>query len=89
MRLRIEWLDGYINRIRTQLKNDSYPGLATALGAYVGETIISTYGGSGHISTIFSNGGFVSRMEMVRFRSPKYINSSKMVNSIQSLASLP
>ena len=23
----IEWLDGYINRIRTQLKKDAYPGL--------------------------------------------------------------
>jgi hypothetical protein len=41
----IEWLDGYINRIRTQLKSDSYPGLASALGAYVGEAVIRTYGG--------------------------------------------
>src|SRR6266481_2399022 len=41
----IEWLDGYINRIRTQLKKEAYLGLATALGAYVGETIIKTYGG--------------------------------------------
>jgi hypothetical protein len=42
----IEWLDGYINRIRTQFKKDSYPGLAVALGAYLGETIIATYGGA-------------------------------------------
>ena len=41
----IEWLDGYINRIRTQLKKEAYLGLATALGAYLGETIIKTYGG--------------------------------------------
>jgi hypothetical protein len=42
----IEWLDGYINRIRSQINKDSYLGLATALGAYIGETIIVTYGGS-------------------------------------------
>jgi hypothetical protein len=42
----IEWLDGYINRIRTQLNKEAYLGLATALGAYVGETIIRTYGGA-------------------------------------------
>ena len=42
----IEWLDGYINRVRTQLKKESYAGLATALGAYLGETIIATYGGA-------------------------------------------
>ncbi len=42
----IEWLDGYLNRVRTQLKKESYPGLATALGAYLGETIIATYGGT-------------------------------------------
>ena len=42
----IEWLDGYINRIRSQMNKDSYLGLATALGAYVGETIIVTYGGA-------------------------------------------
>ena len=41
----IEWLDGYINRIRTQLKKEAFLGLATVLGAYVGETIIRTYGG--------------------------------------------
>lgn len=42
----VEWLDGYINRIRTQLDKETYPGLATALGAYVGEAIINTYGGA-------------------------------------------
>ncbi len=42
----IEWLDGYINRLRTQLKKEAYPDLATALGAYLGETIIRTYGGA-------------------------------------------
>jgi hypothetical protein len=41
----IEWLDGYINRIRTQLKKDAYPGLVAALGAYLAETIIRTYDG--------------------------------------------
>lgn len=42
----IEWLDGYINRIRPQLKKESYSGLAIALGAYLGQTIIATYGGA-------------------------------------------
>jgi len=42
----IEWLDGYINRIRSQMDKESYVSLATALGAYVGETIIATYGGA-------------------------------------------
>ena len=44
----IEWLDGYINRIRTQLDKKTYRGLAAALGAYVGETIIAMYGGTWH-----------------------------------------
>ena len=44
----IEWLDGYINRIRTQLDKETYSGLAAALGAYVGETIIAMYGGAWH-----------------------------------------
>lgn len=42
----IEWLDGYINRIGPQLQKESVSGLATALGAYLGETIIATYGGA-------------------------------------------
>jgi hypothetical protein len=42
----IEWLDGYINRISTQLDKETFPGLAAVLGAYVGETIIATYGGT-------------------------------------------
>lgn len=42
----IEWLDGYINRIRLKIDKENYSGLATALGAYVGETIIATYGGA-------------------------------------------
>ena len=44
----IEWLDGYINRIRAELNKETYSGLAAALGAYVGETIIATYGGAWH-----------------------------------------
>ncbi len=42
----IEWLDHYIDRIRPQLKKESYAGLAMSLGAYVGETIIAAYGGA-------------------------------------------
>jgi len=42
----IEWIDGYINRIRNQLEEEDYPGLAAMLGAYLRETIIATYGGA-------------------------------------------
>jgi len=42
----IQWLDGYINRIRLELNKEIYAGLAAALGAYVGETIINVYGGT-------------------------------------------
>lgn len=42
----IEWLDGYINRISPQLNQENYVGLASALGAYLGQTIIATYGGA-------------------------------------------
>jgi hypothetical protein len=42
----IEWLDGYINRVASELQKESVSGLATALGAYLGETIIATYGGA-------------------------------------------
>ena len=42
----IEWLDGYINRVAPQLDKATVPGLATAIGAYLGETIIATYGGA-------------------------------------------
>lgn len=41
----IEWLDGYINRVAPHLDKASVPGLATAIGAYLGEAIIATYGG--------------------------------------------
>jgi hypothetical protein len=44
----IEWLDGYINRVAPQLDKATVPGLATAIGAYLGETIIATYGGAWH-----------------------------------------
>lgn len=42
----IEWLDGFINRVGPELEKESVPGLATVLGAYLGETIIATYGGA-------------------------------------------
>jgi hypothetical protein len=44
----IEWLDGYINRVAPQLDKETVPGLATAIGAYLGETMIATYGGAWH-----------------------------------------
>jgi glutamate dehydrogenase/leucine dehydrogenase len=44
----IEWLDGYINRVAPQLDNATLAGLATAIGSYLGETIIATYGGAWH-----------------------------------------
>jgi hypothetical protein len=42
----IEWLDGYINRVAPQLQKETVPGLATSIGAYLGETIVATYGGT-------------------------------------------
>src|SRR2546429_6673091 len=41
----IEWLDGYINRIRTQLNKETTLGPATALRAHLGAPTLTTYAG--------------------------------------------
>jgi len=46
----IEWLDEYINRVGPKLNKEEVSGLATSLGAYLGETIIATCGGAWHYS---------------------------------------
>src|SRR6185436_9402070 len=67
----IEWLDGYLNRIGTQLDKETYPGLAAVLGAYVGETIIATYGGSWHYFEKSGNWGVLLPDGMGAFPSAK------------------
>jgi hypothetical protein len=43
----IQWLDGYIERIRTEPVADSVPErLISNLGSYLGQAIVSTYGGA-------------------------------------------
>lgn len=42
----VEWIDGYINRVRGNFTADRRSGLVDALGAFVGECIIRTFGGT-------------------------------------------
>jgi hypothetical protein len=42
----VEWIDGYINRMRDSLPAKERPGLISTLGSYIGECIIRTYGGA-------------------------------------------
>src|SRR5882724_9796231 len=42
----VRWLDDLIQSMRPNLKKEEYQHLATALGSYLGETIIATYGGA-------------------------------------------
>ena len=41
----VEWLDGYINRVRLSLDESSIDGIATSIGSFLGECIIANYGG--------------------------------------------
>ncbi|HSS20364.1 MAG TPA: hypothetical protein VLL54_09830 [Pyrinomonadaceae bacterium] len=80
----IDWLDGYINRIRTQLKEEPFAGLAVALGAYLGETIIKTYGGAwAYFEKLDQWGIRFDDGNGARFRSPKFISNSRMATSTQ------
>jgi hypothetical protein len=60
--------------VRTQLK-EAYLGLATALGAYVGETIIKTYGGGWAYFKKLTNGEFVLMMATAHSNVTRYINN--------------
>src|SRR5437867_1704433 len=42
----VEWIDGYINRLRECSAADERSGLISTLGSFVGECIIRTFGGS-------------------------------------------
>ena len=43
----VEWLDGYINRIRTgEWSEDEIDQMVSNLGSYLGEAIIAAYGGA-------------------------------------------
>ena|SRR2546425_8322154 len=42
----VEWLDGYIQRIRLNVDEASIEGLSNSIGAFLGECVIANYGGS-------------------------------------------
>jgi hypothetical protein len=44
-RASVEWLDGYIERIRPTLDETSVNGLANSIGSFLGECIIANHGG--------------------------------------------
>jgi hypothetical protein len=44
-RASVEWMDGYIERIRPTLDESSVNGLANSIGSFLGECIIANHGG--------------------------------------------
>ena len=42
----VKWLDGYIERVRAGMDESQIYGLSNTIGAFLGECIISNYGGS-------------------------------------------
>jgi hypothetical protein len=44
-RASVEWLDGYIERVRPNLEEAAIQGIANSIGAFLGECIIANYGG--------------------------------------------
>ena len=42
----VKWLDGYIERVRSRMDESQMHGLSKTIGAFLGECIISNYGGS-------------------------------------------
>lgn len=45
-RASVEWMDGYIERIRPTLDKSSVDGLANSIGSFLGECIIANHGGT-------------------------------------------
>jgi hypothetical protein len=41
----VEWIDGYIDRLRDSIAAEKRSGLVSTLASFVGECIIRTYGG--------------------------------------------
>lgn len=44
-RASVEWLDGYIERVRVHLDGASVDGFTSSVGSFLGECIIANYGG--------------------------------------------
>jgi hypothetical protein len=44
-RASVEWVDGYIERIRPNLEESAIVGLSNPIGAFLGECIIADHGG--------------------------------------------
>jgi hypothetical protein len=44
-RASVEWLDGYIDRVRLNLDESSIDGITNSIGSFLGECIIANYGG--------------------------------------------
>ncbi|MDQ3753879.1 MAG: hypothetical protein M3371_04015 [Acidobacteriota bacterium] len=44
-RASVEWLSGYIERIRLNLDESSIDGLTNSIGSFLGECVIANYGG--------------------------------------------
>ena len=44
-RASVEWIDGYIERIRPNLDEPTVLGLSNSIGAFLGECIIANHGG--------------------------------------------
>ena len=42
----VKWLEGYIERVRPSMDESQIHGLSNMIGAFLGECIISNYGGS-------------------------------------------
>ena len=42
----VEWIDGYINRLRDSIGADKRSGLISTLASFIGECIIRTFGGT-------------------------------------------
>ena len=45
-RASVEWMDGYIERVRPTLDKSSVDGLANSIGSFLGECIIANHGGA-------------------------------------------
>ena len=86
----VSWLDGYINRMRTQkeLTSEKTESSVQVLASYLGECIIHTYGGrwddeGGEIAVLFSKGNSVYPFNKVK---KQFANGSE--DSINSLFTL-
>ena len=44
-RASVEWIDSYIERIRTSLDESAVDGLSNSIGAFLGECVIANHGG--------------------------------------------